>query len=262
MFCSQRESLSVFINLDDFECIEQIRNLKDNGNYPERPKDISNLQSKLYDRFLKLEDAIIEKLETDPSSAQPTVLAVTMLSEDNWTEETISKNILKALLKVQGNKTFSGKKEDELNDYVRDVLSIVYEMKDQTRLGTSPNGKDAGEVDLQICRDGFPVAMIEGLKVNSVDRNYIQNHIDKVLTCYDPFGCPYTYVVIYSTAKKFAEFWVNCLNYIREKYNFPYEVKEEIRELNHIYATSRHAKAVLLRDGSDVSVHFYALSIQ
>ena len=139
---------------------------------------------------------------------------------------------------------------------------MVYEMKDQTRQGTSPSRKDAGEVDLQICREGFPVAMIEGLRVNSVDRNYIQTHIDKVLTCYDPFGCPYAYVVIYVTAKKFDDFWVNCLNYIRKEYRFPYVVKEEIQELNHMYASSRHAKIVLLRDGREVAVHFYALSIQ
>ena len=103
--------------------------------------------------------------------------------------------------------------------------------------------------------------MIEGLKVNSVDRDYIQTHIDKVLTCYDPFGCPYTYVVIYATAKKFSEFWTNCLNYLREEYSFPYTVKEEIRELNHIYATSRHAKIVLLRNDREVAVHFYTLSV-
>lgn len=262
LFYSQRESLSALIDLDDFECIEQIRDLKDTGNYPERSKEISDLQNRLYDRFLKLEDAIIEKLETDSLSGKPTVSATTMLSEEIWTEETMSKNIFKALLKVQGNKTFCGKKEDELNDCVRDVLSMVYEMKDQTRQGTSPSGKDAGEVDLQICRDGFPVATIEGLKVNSVDRNYIQTHIDKVLTCYDPFGCPYTYIVIYATAKKFADFWVNCLNYIREEYSFPYTVKEEVQELNHMYASSRHAKIVLLRDNREVAVHFYALSVE
>lgn len=262
LFYSPRESFSVLIDLDDFECIEQIRNLKDKGNYPERSKEILDLQNRLYDRFLKLEDAIIEKLETDSSTDQPIVSAATMLSEDNWNEETMSKNIFKALLKVQGSKIFCGKKEDELNDCVRDALSMVYEMKDQTRQGISSSGKDAGEVDLQICRDGFPVAMIEGLKVNSVDRNYIRTHIDKVLTCYDPFGCPYTYVVIYATAKKFADFWVNCLNYIQEEYRFPYTVKEEIQELNHMYASSRHAKIVLLRDDREVVVHFYALSVQ
>ena len=190
------------------------------------------------------------------------VTVATMLSEDNWTEETMSNNIFKALLKLQGNKIYFGKKEDELNDCVRDILSMVYEMKDQTRQGISPSGKDAGEVDLQICREGFPIAMIEGLKVNSVDRNYIQTHMDKVLTCYDPFGCPYTYVIIYVTAKKFADFWMKCLNYIREEYIFPYIVKEEIRELNHMYTTSRHARIVLLRNDREVTVHLYALSVQ
>lgn len=262
LFYSQRKSISVFIDLDDFECIEQIRNLKDKGNYPKRSKEISDIQNRLYDWFLKLEDAIIEKLETNSLSDQPPVSTTAMLFEDNWTEETMSKNIFKALLKVQGNKTFCDKKEDELNDCVRDILSMVYEMKDQTRQGISPSGKDAGEVDLQICRDGFPVAMIEGLKVNSVERNYIQRHIDKVLTCYDPFGCPYTYVVIYAKVKEFADFWVKCLKYIREEYSFPYAIKEEIQELNPIYSSSRHAKIVLLRDDREVAVHFFALSVQ
>ncbi|MCI9150113.1 MAG: hypothetical protein HFI42_06355 [Lachnospiraceae bacterium] len=208
-----------------------------------------------------MEDAIIEKLETD-TLGQPTVSATKILSEDKWTEETMSKNILKALLKVQGNKTFYGKKEDELNDGIRDLLSMVYEMKDQTRQGVSSRGKNAGEVDIQICREGFPIAMMEGLRVTSVDRNYIQTHIDKVLTCYDPFGCPYTYVIIYATVKKFADFWAKCLNYIREEYIFPYTVKEEIKELNHMYTCLRHAKVVLLREGREVVVHFYALLLQ
>lgn len=259
---SQKELLSIFIDFNDFECIEQINNLKENGLYPEQSKEISDLQNKLYNDFLMLEDAIIEKIEIDSSSNQSTVSSTTMLFKDNWTEETISENILKALLNVQGNKIFYGKKEDELNDCVRDALSMVYEMKDQSRQGVSTSGKDAGEVDLQICRDGFPIAIIEGLKVNSLDRNYIQVHIDKVLTGYDPFGCPYSYVVIYATVKKFEDFWVNCLNYIRDEYNFPYQVKEDIKELNHMYASSRHAKIVLLRDGKEVSVHFYALSVQ
>ncbi len=262
LFYSQRESLSALINLDDFECMEQIRVLKTQGYNLEKAKEISTLQNRLYDQFLKLEDVIIDKLETKSLLDQPTVTVATMLSEDNWTEETMSNNIFKALLKLQGNKIYFGKKEDELNDCVRDILSMVYEMKDQTRQGISPSEKDAGEVDLQICREGFPIAMIEGLKVNSVDRNYIQTHMDKVLTCYDPFGCPYTYVIIYVTAKKFADFWMKCLSYIREEYIFPYIVKEEIRELNHMYTTSRHARIVLLRNDREVTVHLYALSVQ
>ena len=37
---------------------------------------------------------------------------------------------------------------------------------------------------------------------------------------------------------------------------------KDIQELNHMYASSRHAKIVLLRDDREVAVHFYALSVQ
>lgn len=262
VFYSQKEAFSSFVKVDEYECLEYIRELRQQKNFPGRTKEITFLQNRLYDRFLELEDAVIEKIEMDLSCTQSSAPVAIMLSEDKWTEETVSKNIFKALLKVQGNRTCWGKKEDELNDCLRDALGMVYEMKDQTRQGISLQGKAAGEVDLQICRDGFPVALIEGAKVNSVERTYIQIHIDKVLTYYDPFGCPYVFVVIYTTAKKFADFWKNLLNYIREEYSFPYAVKEEIRELNHIYASSRHAKTVLLRDDRELAVHFFVLSMQ
>lgn len=42
----------------------------------------------------------------------------------------------------------------------------------------------------------------------------------------------------------------------------PYTVKEEIKELNHMYTCLRHAKVVLLREGREVMVHFYALLLQ
>lgn len=262
LFYVQRNSISVLINPDDYECMEQIRYLKDNRNYPSRQKEISCLQNKLYDQFLKLEDDIIEKLSADASSDKSAVSVDTMLSEDNWTEKTMSKNILKALLKVQGNGIFWGKTEDELNDGVRDALSMLYEIKDQTRQGASPAGKNAGEVDLQICKDGLPIAMIECLKVDSINRNYLKKHIDKVLTSYDPIGCPYIYVIIYVTAQNFTEYWNKCLKFIKEEYSFPYKVKEEIQEMPHIYTDSGHAKTILLRNDKDVAVHFYALSVQ
>lgn len=261
MFYLQKDCFSSLVDLNDFECMEQIRALK-KGEIPERKREISRLQNTLYDQFLELEDCVIDKLEANTISNQLTVSISTILSEDDWSEETISNNILKALLRIQGNKIFWGKKEDELNDCVRDALSMVYEIKDQTRQGISSNGKDAGEVDLQICRNGLPFAPIEGLKVASIDRSYIKTHIDKVLTCYDPFGCPYIYLIIYTTAKKFTEFWIKFLDYIRVEYKFPYLVKEEIRELQHIYSNSRHAKTILLRNDKEIAVHFYALLVQ
>lgn len=256
LFYSQNNILSEIIDLDSLDCINLLKHLKEHRNYPSQTKEISHLQNRLYDCFFDLENIIIERLKTEATSGKG------ISPESIWAEDTINKNIYKALLHIQGNRIYYGEKEDVLNDGIRDNLRMIYDVKDQTRQGNSPSGKNAGEVDLQICKDGYPIAIIEGLKVSSVRREYIQGHIDKVLTCYDPFGCPYTYIIIYVTVKNFADFWVNCMDYIRDEYQFPYVVKEDFRELNCIHTNLRHAKVILSRNDMDVAVHFFALLIQ
>lgn len=263
LFYEQRDDILELIDINDFNCVKDIRELNESKDFPKRSKEITNLQSTLYDQILVLENRIIEKLRLSVESTQHTISMPPITSENKFSEQAISTSILKALCKLQKNKVYHGKSEDELNDGLRDSLSMIYsDTKDQTRQGISPTGKRAGEVDLQICNDGLPVAMIECLKVNSLNRNYIKDHIDKVLTCYDPVGCLYTYVVIYVTAQNFAEFWRNCFKYLDEEYEFPYEVTDKIHELNHIYTESRHAKAILIRNGREINVHFFALAVQ
>lgn len=257
LFYEQRKIISKFVDLSEHNCINQIKEMKEERNYSGQPQKISKLQIALYDRFIKLEDIIIDNM----LACQPAFSIRTVLAEDIWTEETLNKNIFKALLRVQHNKVYNGKKENELNDGIRDKLSMIYEVKDQTRQGSSSGGKDAGEIDLQICREGDPVAIMEGLKVDSLRREYIQNHIDKVLTYYNPSGCPYVYVIIYAAVKKFAAFWKKCFKYLKDEYIFPFMLKDEIHEINHIYTDSRHAKAVILREDREVSVHFFAVLV-
>ena len=115
---------------------------------------------------------------------------------------------------------------------------------------------------MQICKNGLPIAMIEGLKVDPVNRSYIQTHIDKVLVNYDPVGCLYAYVIFYVTSKSFSEFWRKCEDFIKNEYEFPYVVKKPLYEVNHMYTESRHAKVVLERNGKETMVHFYALAIK
>lgn len=61
---------------------------------------------------------------------------------------------------------------------------MAYQIKDQTRQGESQKGDDAGEVDIQICVDGFPIVMIEALVLDSLKKQYLGDHINKVLTKY------------------------------------------------------------------------------
>lgn len=71
-----------------------------------------------------------------------------------------------------------------MNDFIRDLLDESFEVKDQTRQGKSENG-EKGEIDIQICKDGLPVVMIECLILNSLVKKILDIHINKVLTLYD-----------------------------------------------------------------------------
>lgn len=112
--------------------------------------------------------------------------------------------------------------ENEVNDYIRDMLKAnkKYEIRDQTRHGISQNNnsKEAGEVDILILKQDKEIALLEGLKLGSVNKRYINTHIEKATNSYNPLGSP-VFIIIYSTAKDFKGFWERYLNYISE-YSF------------------------------------------
>ena len=119
-------------------------------------------------------------------------------------EKEICDKVLRSMSKLQRNHNYNiESSEDTMNDYIRDLLDESYIVKDQTRQGESEAGEGAGEVDIQICADGLPVVMIEGVKIASLEKDALDTHINKVLTKYDPNGCPYAFLLIYTTVKNF-----------------------------------------------------------
>lgn len=47
-----------------------------------------------------------------------------------------------------------------------------YPVRDQTRQGTSNGGKEAGEVDILVRKEGFPFSIIEALNLSSISEAY------------------------------------------------------------------------------------------
>ena len=176
-------------------------------------------------------------------------------------EESVSSHVMKALLAIQRDKMYENVKEDNINDGIRNQLDMVYNIKDQTRQGKSESGKDAGEVDIEICENSIPVVIMEGLKMDSFKKEYLDVHINQALVNYDPNGCPLVYILIYATVKRFEDFWEKIVNHMKD-YCFPYTVEEKIREISSVYTDSRHAKVVLNRNGKRVSVHLYAIQMK
>ena len=101
------------------------------------------------------------------------------------------------LLKKQGS-------ENDLNTYIKGLLTHCqkYIVHDQTLNGISAGGISPGELDLKICvkknTREEPLAIVEALKLDSVNKTYIKNHIDKIYG-YDTWGSKYNYLLVYAS---------------------------------------------------------------
>lgn len=151
--------------------------------------------------------------------------------------------------------------ENSLNDYFRDMMSSMgyNEVKDQTRHGISASGRDAGEVDILLTKAGKEIAIFEGLKLSSVNSNYIDQHINKSITNYNALGTA-TFVVAYVNTADFEAFWNRYVDHIG-KYSFTLGIKKELSIVAHPNASTRVATMILTRDGYDFPVYYIALKI-
>ena len=184
-----------------------------------------------------------------------------LIKDERIPEKELSDKVLRALSKMQRNHNYnSNSSEDTMNDYIRDILDESYNVKDQTRQGDSVKGDEAGEVDIQLCDSGFPLVMIEGVKLDSLVKETLNSHVDKVLVNYDPNGCPYAFVLIYTTVVRFDEFYRKLLNHLKE-YEFPYKRQTDIQDSETGYTELRHAQTILLRSKKNVRLHFYVAHI-
>lgn len=164
--------------------------------------------------------------------------------------------------KTCSNKTFaSNLDENGFNDSLRDSLSLSekWEVMDQTRHGLSPDGKDAGSVDLLVSKSNKEAALIEGLKLSSVNKGYIDSHIKKAVGPYNPLGTP-VFLLCYVSVKDFGSFWSKCMEYL-DSYDFPLEVKSNLIERPRINASTRIASMMLSRDGYDFPLYFIAFKL-
>ncbi len=152
-------------------------------------------------------------------------------------------------------------RENSINDYFRDLLKAKgYEqVLDQTRHGISVSGKDAGSVDLLMRKGNREVAIIEALRLTSVDTGTIKEHIDKAVTNYNALGTP-TFLLFYAGSSDFGDFWRRLLIHLKQ-YSFEIECKQAIGEKVHLNASTRVCDCILSRDGYDFPVTFLAINV-
>lgn len=170
-------------------------------------------------------------------------------------------DIKKALLSIQRNPQYWDLSENSLNDVLRDLLRMNYVVADQSRQGISLSGEGVGEVDFLVSDDKEPVAIMEALKLSSLNKAYIENHINKLLVNYDPLGYLSACLIMYVTCKDFGVFWENFVEYI-VNYEFPFSIEEVFKEADSGYTESRNAYILLCRSGKPILLSFHAIHMQ
>lgn len=135
---------------------------------------------------------------------------------DKYSEDGLNHYLLRALTNIQARHLLWNSEENDLNDAFRDSLDLLYSVNDQTRRGISQSGTGAGEIDLLIRREGLPFAIIEALRLRSLEREYLNTHINKALTNYDQAGCPHASIVVYAQVNDFANFWNKLLEHVKK----------------------------------------------
>lgn len=151
--------------------------------------------------------------------------------------------------------------ENSINDYLRgNLISAGYaQTMDQTRHGLSASGNNAGEVDILLKEGNDERALIEGLKLNSVNQQYIKDHINKAVCNYNPLGTA-TYLVAYVKIANFESFWNNITQYLNTfEYPAPIEVSERFTECTSPTAAIKYGRSILRNNGYCFPMYFIAV---
>ena len=184
------------------------------------------------------------------------------LNADILAANSVLSDLIKIGERVCSNATYrNNSSENSINDFFRDTLSLMgyTEVKDQTRHGVAISGKDAGEVDILIAKDGKEIAIFEGLKLDSVHTEYIDQHINKAINNYNALGTA-TFIVAYVSVRNFESFWERYTAHI-QSHTFPLQIRRNLNVKTSPNAAIRIAEMILSRDGFDFPVYYIALNL-
>lgn len=175
-------------------------------------------------------------------------------------ETNLLQDLLYCSTKLQANHKYKNSLEDEMNDYMRDLLDAMgYDVRGQTRQGSSNTGKQAGEVDILVRIENFPYSIIEALKLSSIDKAYIAEHIDKIYK-YDTHGHRCNFIISYVNIGNFRKFWESYLLFIK-KYNYPHKLVSYSVPQDNQYAELKWAITELKRNDTVTKLYHIVIHI-
>lgn len=126
--------------------------------------------------------------------------------------------------------------EDSINNLVAFFLKAYYGEENVHReelQGLSGNGYKPGEIDILVYRNGSQFAILEALKLNSINKTKLDDHINRMLNNYDTQGVPVTCLVIYAYTQQANNFFTKVEDYLKdylESNSFTYSIVENLKE--------------------------------
>lgn len=183
-------------------------------------------------------------------------------TKDFDSQDAFIKNLVRACLNLQARKHYSNSSEDERNDYIGDILwAIGYTVKDQTRRGSSLAGKDAGEIDIFVSKDGLPFTVVEAMNLDSVNTSYINKHLDKMFS-YDGAGNKFNVCLSYVKVADFASFWERYSVHV-SNYDYLAPILSAVTSIDDEYGYSelRIMKTIHNRSGRTVNLYHICVRI-
>ncbi|WGL98627.1 hypothetical protein QE177_01590 [Arsenophonus sp. aPb] len=175
-------------------------------------------------------------------------------------------NDIQFILNILSRKSYRAKKEDELNDFVKEKLELKkYVIRDQTREGKSQTGNNSGELDLIILNRAKLYCIIEAMKLKSLNVNYINSHYKKLIIDYNPSGVRQTILIIYYIGNNFHNFSEKYNQYIRsidvKIFNSNNLKLGELEEINTSYANLRQFKHCVFLNKEPIFCNHYLLNL-
>jgi hypothetical protein len=182
--------------------------------------------------------------------------------KDISSQDAFIKNLIRACLNLQARKHYSAASEDDRNDYIGDILGAIgYTIKDQTRRGSSSSGKDSGELDIFVAKDGLPFTVIEALNLDSLNKDYLNKHLDKIFS-YDTSGNKFNVCLSYVKIADFDAFWKKYSEHVmKHSYPAPLLSSDVSIDKEYRYSELRVMKTNHNRSGRTVSLFHICVRI-
>ena len=179
----------------------------------------------------------------------------------NDPETILCEKLMVAFRGIQSDFYNNGNAEDALNNSVAFFLRAYYGEENVHReepQGTSRKGQKSGETDILIYQNGTQLALLEGVVLSSLEKNKLDDHVDRLLVKYNTQGVPYTVLVIYAKNAPDYIFFDKVEMYL-QSYHYPYPIMQAVVREKSATATICHHTISYVREGTVQKMHVFTV---